>query len=145
MTWDRYARVRASRWTIPALGILWIAVLGLLAEATDRPDPGALALLLLAGWLLAAPGVVGLALGRWWWLAPVAFGLALFALRAPAGLGSTLGNLALPAAILALLPAVAITALGVAFWAPPPPPDPDAEPAPPAPYQRPRWRRMLRI
>lgn len=149
MNWDVYARVRTSRWVVPALGILWTAALAGIAAWTDVPEPGALPLLLLAFWLLAAPGMIGLAIGRKGWIAPVAIGLALFALLAPDGLGSTLGNLAIPAAIVALLPAVAMTALGVAFWAPPPPPDPepgpDAEPTPPAPYQRPRWRRMLRI
>lgn len=149
MSWDRYARVRASRWVIPALGILWIAALAGIAVLADAPEPGPGPLLLLAFWLLAAPGMVGLALGRNGWIVPVALGLALFALLAPDGLDSTMGNLAIPAAIIALLPAVAMTALGVAFWAPPPPPDPEPDPeadiVPPAPYRRPRWRRLLRI
>jgi O-antigen ligase len=121
----RWLRWRVSRLALAGAGLVWIAGVAGVVRVAMRPDlPWWLGALML-GWLFLLPGVLGLWFGRWAWLAPVVAGLSLFAWMSPDALVSTLGNLALPAAIFALLPAAALTGMGVAIWATPADDEPD--------------------
>ncbi|MGI9255037.1 MAG: hypothetical protein ACR2J8_14940 [Thermomicrobiales bacterium] len=103
---------------MPALliaGAVWALMMaGLTLLASQHGLPWWIGLP-FAGWLLLVPGLAGLYFGRWWWLVPVAAGLTVLGLIAPSGLDSRLGNLTIPAIIVAAVPAVVLTGFGAAL------------------------------